>query len=289
MELEEALVELVRRTSTSLPEDVERALRAGAEKETAGSSAASSLATILENVELARKKSVPMCQDTGTPIFYVTLPVGRGLGPVVKQAIVKSVRKATKLAYLRPNSVCPLSGRNPGDNTGDGFPVIHFHYGKGDAIRVDLLLKGGGSENVGIQYYLPDSRLGAWRDMGGVKKAILDAVVQAGGKGCSPGVLSVVIGGDRSSSYALSKHLFFRKIGEKSRDFTLAALEQEMLENANTLGIGPMGLAGRTTLLDVKIAALHRVPACYFVTVSYGCWAVRRRSLLYRDGKTRFA
>ena len=287
MELEETLVELVRRTSTSLPEDVEEALREGAKKEAKGTSAANSLGTILENVELARKKSTPICQDTGTPIFYVTVPVGMDEAPV-KNAILKAVKKATKLAYLRPNSVCPLTGKNPGDNTGDGFPVIHFHQAKRDSLRVDLLLKGGGSENVGIQYKLPDAKLAAGRDLEGVKKAVLDAVVQAGGKGCSPGILGVVIGGDRSSAYMLSKELFLRKLGERSPDPTLAALEKEVLEKANTLDIGPMGLAGKTTLLDVKIASLHRVPACYFVTVSYGCWAVRRRGLIYRDGKGRF-
>lgn len=288
MELEAALVELVRRTSTDLPQDVEEALAASAMSEKKGTSAANSLETILENVKLARDKSTPLCQDTGTPIFYVTLPVGMDEAPV-RRSIEKAVKKATKLAYLRPNSVCPLTGKNPGDNTGDGFPVIHIHQARRDSLRVDLLLKGGGSENVGIQYRLPDARLAAGRDLEGVKKAVLDAVVRAGGKGCSPGVLGVVVGGDRSSSYAVSKELFLRKLGERSPTPTLAALEAEILEKANTLEIGPMGLGGRTTLLDVKIASLHRVPACYFVTVSYGCWAVRRRRLTYRAGKARFA
>ncbi len=288
MQQEEALVELIRRTSTSLPRDVVKALEAGMRKEKQGTSARSILATIMENIELARKKSTPICQDTGTPIFFVRVPRGSD-EKAVEKSIVRAVRAATKEAYLRPNSVCPLTGTNPGDNTGNGFPVIHFHQWKRDSFRFDLLLKGGGSENVGIQYRLPDGRLGAGRDLDGVRKAALDAIVQAEGKGCSPGVLSVVIGGDRSSSYLLSKELFFGKIGERSSDPTLARLEKDLRRKGNELGIGPMGLGGKTTILDVKAASLHRVPACYFVTVSYGCWAVRRRSMTFRNGNARFS
>jgi fumarate hydratase class I len=287
MKLEEAIVELVRRTSTSLPTDVVEALRMGSRQEKKGSSAKNALDTILENVVLAREKSTPICQDTGTPIFNVRIPIGTD-ETHINRAIKRATSKATRLAYLRPNSVCPITGVNPGDNTGNGYPVIHFHQWKKDSIRFDLLLKGGGSENVGTQYTIPDSRLGAGRDLEGVRKAILDAVVQAGGRGCSPGILGVVIGGDRSSAYSLSKELFLKKLGVRSHDPVLAKLEKEMLSKANTLDIGPMGLSGKTTVLDVKIAALHRVPASFFVTVSYGCWALRRTGMTYREGKTRF-
>ncbi|MFQ6104130.1 MAG: fumarate hydratase [Candidatus Glassbacteria bacterium] len=287
MELDQALVELVRRTSTSLPRDVEAALVAGMKNEREGSSARNAMQTIIENIRLARKKGTPICQDTGTPIFYVRMPVGVA-EKLITETIRRSIKKATKLAYLRPNSVCPITGKNPGDNTGNGFPVIHFHQWKKGSLRFDLLLKGGGSENVGIQYKLPDARLGAGRDLDGVRKAVLDAVVQAGGKGCSPGALAVVVGGDRSSSYSLSKELFLKKLSERNPDPVLAKLEKELLADANSLDIGPMGLGGKTTLLDVKLASLHRVPASFFVTVSYGCWAVRRRSMTYSDGNARF-
>ncbi len=287
MELEGALVELVRRTSTSLPSDVEEVIEAGSRREKKGSSAKNVLDTILENVALAREMSTPLCQDTGTPIFYVQTPAGMDQRKI-ERAVKRAIRKATKRAFLRPNAVCPLTGGNSGDNTGNGFPGMYFHQWSRDSIRFDLLLKGGGSENVGIQYKLPDSGLGAGRDLDGVRKTVLDAVYQAGGKGCSPGVLGVVIGGDRGSAYSLSKKLFLKKIGERSSEPALAKLEEELLSKANTLDIGPMGLGGKTTVLDVKVASLHRVPACYFVTVSYGCWAVRRRGMTYSDGKARF-
>jgi len=287
MTLEEAIIELIRRTSTDLSPDVEEALRGWYRKEKKGSVAKNVLKTVLDNVALAREQSTPVCQDTGTPIFYVKIPQGTD-DRTVEKAIVKAARKATKLSTLRPNAVCPITGSNSGDNTGNGFPVIHIHHWKKDSFRFDLLLKGGGSENVGIQYKLPNAALGAGRDLDGVRKVILDAVVQAGGLGCSPGVLGVVIGGDRSSAYSLSKELFLKKLGERSPDPVLAKLEKEMLAKANSLDIGPMGLSGKTTVFDVKIASLHRVPASFFVTVSYGCWAVRRRGMTYRDDKARF-
>jgi len=287
MKLEEAIVELIRRTSTDLSPDVEEALKVWYRKEKQGSVAKNVLKTILENITLAREQSTPVCQDTGTPIFYINIPPGTE-ERTVERAIVKSVRKATKLSYLRPNAVCPVTGKNSGDNTGDGFPVIQIHQWKQDAYRFDLLLKGGGSENVGIQYKLPNAALGAGRDLDGVRKVVLDAVVQAGGLGCSPGVLGVVIGGDRSSAYSLSKKLFLKKLSERNPDPVLAKLEKEMLTKANSLDIGPMGLGGKTTVFDVKIASLHRVPASYFVTVSYGCWAVRRRGMTFRKERARF-
>lgn len=283
-DLTEHLVELIRRTATDLPQDVEEALRAAREREEPGTPAVAILDTILENVRLARENSTPICQDTGTPIFYVYYPTGWSTLALRKQ-IRDAVAIATERAYLRPNAVDSLTGQNTGDNLGDEFPVIHFEEWEEPYLKVDLMLKGGGCENVGAQYKLPDARLKAGRDLEGVRKVVLDAVVEAQGKGCAPGILGVAIGGDRGTSYLRSKEQLFRRLGQRNPNPQLAALEERIRDEANRLGIGPMGLGGKTTVLDVQMDALHRLPASYFVSVSYMCWADRRRTLIYRDGE----
>jgi len=144
---------------------------------------------------------------------------------------------------------------------------------------MDLILKGGGCENVGAQFSLPDSRLRAGRDLDGVRRAVLMAVHDAQGLGCAPGVLGIAIGGDRGTGYAASKAVLLRRLDDTHPDQPLARLERQITEEANQLGIGPMGFGGRTTVLGAKITHLHRLPACYFVTVSYMCWAYRRRRM----------
>ena len=283
-DLTEHFVELIRRTATDLPRDVEAALRAARDREAPGTPAAAILDTILENVRLARENSTPICQDTGTPIFYVYYPTGWSTLALRKQ-IRDAVAIATERAYLRPNAVDSLTGQNTGDNLGDGFPTIHFEEWEEPYLKVDLMLKGGGCENVSAQYKLPDARLKAGRDLEGVRRVVLDAVVEAQGKGCAPGILGVAIGGDRGTSYLRSKEQLFRRLGQRNPNPQLAELEERIRDEANRLGIGPMGLGGKTTVLDVQMDALHRLPASYFVSVSYMCWADRRRTLIYRDGE----
>jgi fumarate hydratase class I len=194
------------------------------------------------------------------------------------------------MSYLRPNSVNTVTGKNTGDNTGDEhYPAIHFEEVEGDTLTVDLILKGGGCENVGAQYKLPDNRLGAGRDMEGVRKVVLDAVFQAQGKGCAPGALGVSIGGDRGSSFLASKEVLLRQLDDKNPDPKLAELETRLTNEANELGIGPMGFGGKTTVLGTKIKGLHRLPASYFVSISYMCWAYRRRKMVYKDGEATFS
>lgn len=286
-DLTESFVELIRRAATDLPPDVENALRSAKDREDGGSAAEGALDTILENVALARRDSTPICQDTGTPIFEVHYPLGwstRQLAEQIRQACVI----ATQKAYLRPNAVHSVSGKNSGDNTGVGFPTIHFHEWDEDSLQVDLMLKGGGCENVGAQYSLPYAPLKAGRDLDGVRKVVLDAVQKAQGKGCAPGVLGVAIGGDRGSSYAHSKRQLLRPLGEHNPDPALAQLEETLIEQANELGIGPMGFGGKTTVLDVQVDSLHRLPASFFVSISYMCWADRRRSMVVRNGEVTY-
>jgi fumarate hydratase class I len=280
---ERGLLELIRRTSSDLPSDVEAALRRARASEEKGSAAEKVLQVILQNIELARERGSPLCQDTGTPIFFVCHPLGLGTTRL-RQQIEAAVVKATELSYLRPNAVHSLTGENSGNNLGRGLPQIHFEEWERDQLRVDLMLKGGGSENVAAQYKLPDSRLNAGRDLDGVKKVVLDAVFQAQGRGCAPGVLGVGIGGDRSSSYVLAKKQLFRKLTDANEDELLRQAEQELFEKANQLEIGPMGFGGKTTVLAVKMGWQHRHPASFFVSIAYMCWADRRRSLIVQNG-----
>ncbi len=271
-------VELVRRAATDLPADMEEALTKAKGNEESGSSAEGALDTILKNVTMARQRSTPICQDTGTPIFEIRYPVGvstRALANQIRQAVAI----ATEQSYLRPNAVDSLTGENSGDNTGEDFPTMHFHEWENDFVHVDLLLKGGGCENVSTQYKLPDGGLKAGRDLEGVRRVVLDAVHQAQGKGCGPAVLGVAIGGDRGASYIKSKQQLLRKLDDTNPNQDLAELEERLNKEANQLGIGPMGFGGETTVLGVKVGTLHRLPASYFVSVAYMCWANRRASM----------
>jgi fumarate hydratase class I len=278
-DLTQEILELVRLTSTDLPPDVERRLREALERETPGTAAHNAMQTILANVEMTRRNSTPICQDTGTPIFFVRYPEGwspRRLREQIKAAVAEATRKT----YLRPNAVDSLDGKNTGNNLGDAhFPTIHFEEAEGETLTIELILKGGGCENVGAQYSLPNDRLQAGRDLDGVRKAALDAVWQAQGEGCAPGFLGIAIGGDRGAAYTASKEALRRKVDERNPDPRLAELEERITGEANQLGVGPMGFGGKSTVLGTKITTAHRLPASFFVTVSYMCWAYRRRMM----------
>jgi fumarate hydratase class I len=284
-ELQDSLLELIRRTSAEIPDDVNQSILASLEHEKKGTIAESALKIIDQNIQLAKRKSQPICQDTGSILFYVDCPVGYDQLAFAETA-KEAVKLATKKGYLRQNSVDSLTGKNDGTNVGPGAPTFHFHQHRSPEVSVRLVLKGGGCENVGAQYSLPSEKLQANRDLDGCRKAILDAVLQAQGKGCGPGILGVCIGGDRATGYEMSKTQFLRKIPDRNPNPELDKLEQDILKTANELGIGPMGFGGKTTLLGVKICAANRLPASYFVSISYMCWAYRRQGVtLDAEGK----
>src|SRR3954471_18367000 len=276
--LHHSLLEIIRRTSAEIPGDVQEAILQSLEREKKGTIAESALKIIEKNIGLAKQKSQPICQDTGSIIFYVDGPIGFDqIG--FEETARTAVTEATKKGYLRQNSVDSLTGVNDGTNVGPGSPTIHFHQHRSSEISIRLVLKGGGCENVGAQYSLPNEKLKANRDLDGCRKVILDAVLQAQGKGCGPGILGVCIGGDRATGYEFSKQQFLRRLPDRNSVKELDALEQDVLKTANELGIGPMGFGGKTTLLGVKICAANRVPASYFVSISYMCWAYRRQGV----------
>jgi fumarate hydratase class I len=283
--LQDSLIELIRRTSAEIPDDVHKAILASLENEKKNSLAANAIKIIDQNIALAKAKSQPICQDTGSILFYVDCPVGFDQ-ITFSETGREAVKLATKKGFLRQNSVDSLTGKNDGTNVGPGAPAFHFHQHRSPEISVKLVLKGGGCENVGAQYSLPIEKLHANRDLDGCRKAILDAVLQAQGKGCGPGILGVCIGGDRATGYELSKTQFLRRLEDRNSNPELDALEQDILKTANELGIGPMGFGGKTTLLGVKICAANRVPASFFVSISYMCWAYRRQGItLDTDGQ----
>ncbi len=272
------LFELVARTSTELPDDVKGAISAARDRAEQGTPEWDALDSMLRNAELAKERKLPICQDTGVLIFTIQAPDSidrRAFEEQARQAVIR----ATSVGILRQNCVETISGRNTGNNIGHGSPVFHWESCDADEIHVSLMLKGGGSENMGAQYSLPDARLGAGRDLNGVRLCILDAVHRAQGMGCAPGILGVAIGGDRATGYEESKVQLQRRIGERSTDPRLAELEKQVLSEANSLGIGPMGFGGKTTLLEVFVGERSRLPACYFVSISYMCWCCRRRDM----------
>ena len=286
MEIEEKIAGLIRRTSSRLSADVLQALAATIRREAKGSSARMILETLVQNAALAKRKGTPMCQDTGTLTFFVDERL-RGL--VTPAAVKKAVAVATEKGWLRRNTIDSVSGCSIDSNTCDGAPVIHYVPAKSRRAvpAVTLLMKGGGSENMSRQYSLPDAALGAGRDLEGVRRCVLDAVHKAQGYGCAPGILGVCVGGDRAGGFEEAKHQLLRRLDDTNRDPALARLEKRLVKEANALGIGPMGLGGRTTVLGVKIGSRPRVPASFFVTVAYLCWAARRQTMRFGGGQTK--
>lgn len=284
--LQSSILELIRKTSVSLPPDVAEVIFTRRVLEAAGSRAELALGLVARNIHLARTLSAPICQDTGTISFFVYAPPGYDTMEFEEVACC-AVAEATRLGYLRQNSVDSVNGKNRGDNLGPGSPLFHFHQHRQPGIEVRLILKGGGCENMSAQYSLPCKIQGtsADRDLEGVRRCILDAVWQAQGKGCGPGFLGVCIGGDRASGYATAKEQLLRLVDDTNGDPELGELESRIMEEANTLNIGPMGFGGKITVGGCKVAKLNRLPASFFVSVAYMCWAFRRRGVvLNQDG-----
>jgi fumarate hydratase class I len=276
--LTNSLIELITQTSTNLPPDVRAAMGLAIAEETPDTQASQALNIIASNIDMAQEDEGPICQDTGMPTFVVHTPVGVSQ-IVVKKAIRAAVAEATRRGKLRPNSVDSLTGKNSGDNLGPETPVIHFEQWEEDEIEVKLILKGGGCENKNIQYSLPATleHLGrADRNIEGVRKCILHAVWQAQGQGCAPGAVGVCIGSDRAHGYVLAKNELFRTLDDTNPVPELATLEAEIMDEANRLGVGPMGFGGKASLIGCKITAANRLPASFFVSVAYDCWAYRR-------------
>jgi fumarate hydratase class I len=284
----DSVVQLIVKTSTDLPPDVRSAMRAARGGESATTQSGQALTIIAQNIDQAAECEGAICQDTGMPTFEVKVPLGANQIWMRRQ-IREAVAEATRRGKLRPNSVDSLTGENSGDNLGPGTPIIHFDQWEEEDIEIKLILKGGGCENMNAQYSVPCdlAHLGrADRNLEGVRKCILHAIWNAQGKGCSPGAVGVCIGGDRTSGYVHAKEQLFRTLDDVNPDPRLAELEASIMGTVNNLGIGTMGFGGNVTLIGCKVGALNRLPASFFVSVAYDCWAFRRLGVRLdaRDG-----
>jgi len=284
----QAVLQLIKLASTDLSPDVVDALRRATGAEADDSPAREVLTLLLENIAVAREHATPICQDTGMCNFHVTLPVGVSLRQV-ERLIQEATREAVRQALLRPNAVDAVTGKNSGDNVGILSPLINFSEGDNETIQVRLMLKGGGSENVSCQYSLPQASLGAGRNLDGVYKCVVDAVTRAQGQGCAPGIIGVGLGGDRVTGMIVAKKQLFRLLDDVNEMPALRDLETELFRDLNTLGIGPMGFGGKTTVLGVKIGSAHRTPASFFVSIAYMCWANRRRTMVFSGEEATYA
>jgi len=285
--LAQSLLELITQTSTNLPPDVRAAMAHALDIETPGTQSQQALSVIASNIDMAEEDAGPICQDTGMPTFLIHTPVGFNQLKLAA-AIREAVAEATRRGKLRPNSVDSITGKNSGDNLGEETPVLHFEQWEHDEVEIKLILKGGGCENKNIQYSLPcdlDHLGRAGRDLAGVKKCILHAVWQAQGQGCAPGAVGVCIGSDRGHGYVLAKYQLFRTLDDVNPNPVLAKLEAEIMEEANRIGVGAMGFGGNASLIGCKITAANRLPASFFVSVAYDCWAFRRLGVRL-DGQT---
>lgn len=275
----QSIYDLIVQTSTNLPSDVRQAMDSAIEHEASGTQSAQALAVIATNIDQAVEGEGAICQDTGWPTFEIKTPVGVN-HLAMKRQIVEAIAEATAKGKLRPNSVDSLTGKNSGNNLGPGTPTVHFEqWESSDEIEVKLLLKGGGCENKNIQYSVPcelDHLGRADRNLEGVRKCVLHAVWQAQGQGCSPGALGVCIGSDRAHGYDLAKQQLLRTLDDVNPNPQLARLEAEIMDEANRLGVGAMGFGGKVSLIGCKITAANRLPASFFVSVAYDCWAFRR-------------
>jgi fumarate hydratase, class I len=284
----DSIVSLIVKTSTELPPDVRSAMKVAMAQEPAATQSGQALSIIAQNIDLASDCEGAICQDTGMPTFEISTPVGANQ-IVMKKQIRDAIAEATKRGKLRPNSVDSITGENSGSNLGPGTPIVHFHqWENDDEIEVKLILKGGGCENMNAQYSLPVElpHLGrADRSLEGVRKCILHAVWNAQGKGCAPGAIGVSIGGDRTSGYVQAKEQLFRTLDDLNPDPRLAELEASIMGEINKLGIGAMGFGGRVSLIGCKIGVQNRLPASYFVSVAYDCWAFRRLGVIL-DART---
>src|SRR6186713_973102 len=244
----DSVLQLIVRTSTDLPPDVRAAMKISLDAEPEGTRASQALKIIANNIDLAVDHEGAICQDTGMPTFEVKTPVGANQ-IAMRQQIREAVAEATRRGKLRPNSVDSITGENTGNNLGPGTPIVHFEQWERDETEVKLILKGGGCENTNAQYALPVE---------------LPHLGRA----------------DRTSGYTHAKEQLFRTLDDVNSDPRLGALEAGIMAEVNTLEIGTMGFGGKVTLIGCKVGALNRLPASFFVSVAYDCWAFRRLGVL---------
>jgi len=232
---------------------------------------------------MAEESSTPLCQDTGVHIFFVKMgDIGNPkLEKKMPSIIIDAVREATKKVPLRPNAVHPLTRKNPGDNVGDHMPYVNYTPIDADYIEITAMPKGAGSENMSRVAMLNPSD-----GIKGIKKFALDTVVGAGSKPCPPTIIGLGIGGSADISIKLAKMALLRPINQRHPDPAIAALEKELYDAFNALGIGVMGLGGKTTVIGVNAELGYCHTASLPVAINVQCWAGRKATArIYKDGR----
>lgn len=278
-DLKSALVAALKQAATILPHDVVDALKRAEAKETSDLGKAQ-LTAILENVAIAREGSIPMCQDTGIQTFFIEAGVNNPHLETLRSTINDAVAEATAAIPLRPNTVHPFTGENPGNNLGRFMPYINWELVEGDEVAITILPKGGGSENMSALKMLSPGV-----GIKGIKKAVIDHVISCEGKPCPPTIIGVGIGGGADIAMKLGKRAVLREIGRRHPEPPVAALEEELLQMINRTGVGPMGVGGDTTALAVHVEYAHRHPASLPLGILVQCWADRRAKVrLAADG-----
>jgi fumarate hydratase class I len=279
LKLRDGIVELYRKVATSIPPDVEAALKNAYASEES-SRRKESLAAILENIRTARQSVQPVCQDIGVPVFAVKIP--RGLSHIeMRNTVREATVMATEKVPLRPSAVDILTDKNSGDNTGIGFPIIYLEETADDTLKIDLMLRAYGCENSGQTYRLPNEELNAPSDLEGVRACVLDAVMKTKGEGCPPYILGIGIGAADDQVSVLAGQQLFRKLNDSSELPAIGELEKRLLDEINRSGEGSQGLGGKASALGVKIGVNHRHTSSYCVSVSVSCWACRRARLIW--------
>jgi fumarate hydratase subunit alpha len=272
--IEEILIEAIEKAETELPKDVIKALKKAADIEKG--IARIQMEAILENIKIASKEGIPMCQDTGIMTFYIQAGTEFKYLADLKKILGNAVKRATKETPLRPNTVNPFTGENSGDNLGRNIPYISWDMIKGSECMIHILPKGGGSENMSALWMLAPGE-----GFAKAKKLIVGHIINAGGKPCPPTIAGIGIGGGADICMQLAKKSLLRKIGEHHREREVAKMEKELFELINKTGVGPMGLGGATTVLDVHIEYAHRHPASFPVGLVLQCWANRRKVIKF--------
>lgn len=270
--VENVAFNLIQTAVICLPQDVKNALKKAYAEETSNT-ARTQLKTILDNIELAEQQQAPLCQDTGTITFYVKAGAKTKNLEQVEPALINATRRATCEIPLRPNAVNPFTQKNSDDNTGRYSPNVQWEIVDGDYLELTVVTKGGGSENASALGMLNPSE-----GVKGLKKFVVDAVIKAGAQPCPPTILGVAVGGGADIAMQLAKKTLIKPLDQENPDPALAKLEREILEAVNMIGIGPMGLGGKTTVLGVHVDYAYRHPASFPIAVAFSCWADRHAS-----------
>lgn len=282
LKLRDGIVELYKKVATSLPSDVEEALKNAYSLET-DEEARASLEDILKKIPLSRKKAIPLCEDTGFPVFFVKVPIGISY-QMIRDVIAESTRMATSKIPLTPNAVDIITGVNSGDNLGSYYPLIYIEETKESVFTIDLMLRCAECENMGATYKLPilfeskDGTILAERDLDGVKKCVIETLLRNKDKHCAPYSIGVAIGGMRDQVTFLSKRQLLRRITSTHPNEKIAFFEKDTLDEINSIVIG----SGRKIkALSVKLDTAHRHPGTFFADISFACWAYRKARLMW--------